>query len=361
MLDGLYIHIPFCLKKCAYCDFHSFENKLDEQEKYVDYLIKELSLYPKYEFDTIYFGGGTPSILESDLIFKILNKLKLKKNAEITLELNPATADYKKLKELKEIGINRLSIGVQSFNNKTLDLLGRRHNVEKAKEIYFLAREIGFNNISLDLMFAVPNQSLTDLEKDLNEIIKLNPEHISIYSLIWEEDTIFWELKEKGVLSPCDNDLEASMFELIISILENNSYIHYEISNFAKKNYESRHNKKYWENKEYLALGLGASFYYDTYRGKNVLSFEEYYNKINLGEKPILEKEKILDSLIYKNILGLRLLKEGIVVDEQDTNTLELCKEFVAEGYLIEKKRNNFCLSKKGLFFANDVFEGFIE
>lgn len=361
MLDALYIHIPFCLKKCSYCDFHSFEGKIKEEEKYVDYLIKELSLYPEYEFETIYFGGGTPSLLKAKSLYKILKKLKLKENAEITLELNPATSDYKKLKELKELGINRLSIGVQSFNNKTLDILGRKHSVAKAKEIYFQAREIGFDNISLDLMFATPNQSLLDLKKDLDEIICLNPEHISIYSLIWEEDTLFWDLKEKGILSPCDNDLEASMFELIISTLENNNYEHYEISNFSKRNYEARHNKKYWENKEYLALGLGASFYRNKHRGKNVISFDEYYSKIDLGEKPILEKEKIENSLIYKNILGLRLLKQGILVNGNDKNTLKICKKLLKEGFLIEKNTNNFTLSKKGLFFANDVFESFIE
>ena len=357
-MDALYIHVPFCMKKCAYCDFHSFEGRMSESKKYVDYLIKDFKNWENVRYDTVYFGGGTPSLLEPEEIGRILKEIDILPEAEITLELNPATANFEKLIKFKKNGINRLSIGMQSFNDNILKTLGRLHNSQKAKKIFNDARRAGFENISIDLMFAVPGQGIEELKKDLEEIKKLNPEHVSIYSLIWEEGTPFWDMMQKGILNPCENDLEADMFELIIETLNNLGYIQYEISNFSKPNKESRHNTKYWENKEYLALGIGASFYTLGYRGKNLMTFDDYYKFVDENKKPWLESEKVNNPKEYEYMLGLRLLEKGIIPTEE--NIKNICENLKNEGYLEEVEKNRYILSKKGLFFANDVFENFL-
>ena len=360
MSNAIYIHIPFCLRKCAYCDFHSFTNSLNEKEKYVEYLVKELELYKcQEEIDTVYFGGGTPSLLSGHDIAQILSKLNLNSEVEVTLELNPATADFNKLLEFKSSGINRLSIGIQTLNDELLKKIGRLHSSKEAEQIYREARRAGFDNISLDLIFALPGQNMNDLESDLNKVVALNPEHISIYSLIWEEGTELWNMRENGLVEACDEDLEALMYEKIIDFLKKNEYIHYEISNFSKKTYESRHNSKYWENKEYIALGLGASYYYKNYRGKNVYDFENYYRMIDKGIRPILEEEYVENKKEYEYMLGLRLLEKGIEVSDDDTEYFGICKKLVLDDYLY-KNGTRYFLTKKGLFFANYVFECFI-
>ncbi len=354
-MDAIYIHIPFCSSLCNYCDFLSFSGtKKEERKKYVDYLLKEIELYPQYSYSTVYFGGGTPSLLETEDLERILKKLKIDKNAEITLEVNPKTVNLNKFLELRKIGINRVSIGVQSFNNKNLKVLGRLHTAEIAIETYNQARIARFEDISLDIMFSLPGQKIEDLKSDLEQLFLLNPEHFSIYSLIWEENTPFYEKLKKGELKETDNDEEADMFELIISEAKKNNYSHYEISNFSKPGFQAKHNSKYWENKEYLGIGLGASGYLENIRYKNITNFLEYYDKIDMREKPILEKEYV-DSKAreeYRNMLGLRLLNKGI---KPNKDSEEKFLELLEKGYF-EKKDENYILSKKGLFLANDVF-----
>lgn len=361
MSIALYIHVPFCLRKCAYCDFHSLTGALSEKDKYITYVLKELKLY-HYNglLDTVYFGGGTPSLLSIENIVYILNSLSLSENPEITLEVNPSTVDFDKLLGFKKSGVNRLSIGIQSFNDSHLKNLGRLHTSFEAKEVYNLARKAGFENISIDIMFALPNQTMNDLKDDLEEAIFLNPEHISIYSLIWEEGTEFWSLRENGILKDCDEELEASMYEYIIEFLENNGYIHYEISNFAKKSYESKHNSRYWENKEYISLGLGASYYYNNFRGKNVLELDSYYDLIDKRKRPILEEEYVDNIYEYEYILGLRLLKKGIKLLSGNEKYEIICRELVLENYLY-RAGDRYFLTRKGLFLANYVFECFID
>jgi len=363
MCDAIYIHIPFCEKKCGYCDFLSFsceeKNKGDRGE-YVEKLIEEIRLYPRLKYDTVYFGGGTPSLLDIDEIEKILKELSIKENAEITLEVNPQTVDKKKLESLKKIGINRLSIGIQSFNDEKLKVLGRIHSREVALNTYNDAREVGFENISIDLIFATPDQTVEELREDLDIVQRLSPEHISIYSLIWEEKTKFMDLMERGKLKPLDDDLEAKMYELIIDRLKKIGYTHYEISNFAKKKYQGRHNSKYWENSEYIGVGLGASGYYEGIRYKNKVEFLDYYKQIDSFKKPIMEVEVVSDKDRTENyyILGLRLLEKGIEVE--DNIYREKIKDLHKKGYLkIEDKR--YKLTSKGLMFANDVFVEIME
>lgn len=358
MVKGIYIHIPFCLNKCKYCDFLSFKSNNEMRKKYINYLINEIKMYPEIEYESVYFGGGTPSILSVSQIKKVLSNLKISKNAEITLEINPKTVTLEKLKELKKIGINRVSIGIQSFKDKNLELLGRMHNSKDSKDVYNWARKAGFENISLDLMFSLPNQTKDDLKDDLKILFKLRPEHFSIYSLIWEDGTVFYEKLKKGELKEIDNEIEADMFELIIQEAKKNGYIHYEISNFSLLGKEAIHNTRYWKNEEYIGVGLGASGYYQNIRYKNYLKFQDYYDIIDNNKLPVLEKEEILETEkeIYKYILGFRLLNIGI---EAKGKYIQICKKLVEKG-MIKEVENKYYLTHKGIFLANDVFNEFL-
>ena len=358
-----YIHIPFCERKCNYCDFTSLAATSQQVDNYVEYLLKEISIYKKdfdlsEKQDTIYFGGGTPSLLSISHLSKILAEFYYDKTAEITIEINPKTVDKEKLKEYKKLGINRLSIGVQTFDNDTLKTLGRIHNSDEAIEVYNMAREIGFKNISLDLMFALPNQTLEMLKYDLEKIVSLNPEHISIYSLIWEEGTKFFKDLQRGKLKETDNDLEATMYEAIIEFLKSKGYIHYEISNFSKPNFEARHNSIYWRNKNYLGVGLSAAGYLDNLRYKNFFHLKNYYELLDKNILPIDEKEILLPKDVeqYKYLVGFRLLNE-ILVPSKDFE--KRCEELFTEGYL-EKKDEGYVLSHRGLMLFNDFIENFI-
>ena len=338
MVDGIYIHIPFCLNKCNYCDFLSFKSDKESRKKYVDYLLKEMELYPSYKYNTVYFGGGTPSLLDLEDIERILEKLDIEEGAEVTLEVNPKTVDYDKLVQLKKIGINRLSIGIQSFDEKYLRILGRMHSSEEGIETYYNARKAGFENISLDLMFSLPGQSVEEVENDLKKLLSMKPEHFSIYSLIWEEGTVFFEKLKKGLLRETENEIEADMFEKIIDTAEEAGYIHYEISNFSLPEKEAVHNTKYWENKEYLGIGLGASGYINDIRYKNQMKFLEYYDSIESRVKPIMEKEMVTlkEREEYKYILGFRLLKKGVKPEGEYIESVYLLKNEV----ILQKKVN---------------------
>ena len=362
--DAIYLHIPFCTKKCDYCDFCTFINMNKEYEKYCTALIEEIKLYPKENlYDTIYFGGGTPSLLPVNLISDIMVNLKYKKDSEITLELNPNDITRENLKSLKEIGINRLSIGIQSFQDHILKFIGRDHTGNDAIKIFKESREVGFENISVDLMFGIPNQSLDDLKKDLELIKELSPENISIYSLIWEEGTLFWSKLQKGILLEMDQDLEADMFEYIIDFLTDLGYIHYEISNFSKENMYGKHNIKYWENKEFIGVGLSASEYLNGIRTSNVKNFHKYYYSLKNKKKPIDEKtieivdEKEKEKL--KSMLGLRLVKKG--TEYFNNKKIEnLLKDGLLEIFENEEGKKRLRLTRKGILLANNVFIEFV-
>ena len=359
MCDAIYIHVPFCMNKCEYCDFLSFKSVGSERDKYVEYLLKEIDLYPEYSYDSVYFGGGTPSLLKPEDIKKILGKMKIGEGAEVTLEVNPKTVDYDKLKALREAGINRISIGMQSFNEKHLKTLGRLHDRGRAIETYEAGKRAGFDNISIDIMFSLPNQTMEELREDLAQVKKMKPEHISIYSLIWEEGTPFFDKLERGEYSETDNDLEGEMYEEIIRELGDAGYVHYEISNFALPGLEARHNSKYWENREYVGLGLGASGYLDRVRYKNIVEFESYYDKIDEKTRPVETTEEVSSEMEreYKFILGLRLLTRGV---DAKGRYLDKCLELEKKGFLI-RKGDKFILSERGVFIANNVFEEFLD
>ena len=382
---GIYVHIPFCKQKCYYCDFVSFSNKEGYIEKYVETVKREIDSYDlsKYNITTIYIGGGTPSRIPSEKIQEILEKIKQKisknqtrwEDIEITIELNPGTVDEEKIKKYKEIGINRLSIGLQSTNNKLLKEIGRIHTFEDFKNTYNLVKKVGFENINVDLMIGLPNQTISDVKESLNEIIKLNPTHVSVYSLIVEENTKMEQLINNKELQLPDEELERQMYWYVKNILELNGYNHYEISNFAKKGKESKHNLNCWEQKEYIGLGLAAYSYINGVRYGNTSNIEEYinvqdfFNRSELEESGIRivdEVQTLEDKRKEYMLLGLRKI-EGVSIQKFKEKFIEnpiflFRKELekLVNEELIAIDGDCIRLTNKGLDLANIVWEEFV-
>jgi oxygen-independent coproporphyrinogen-3 oxidase len=312
-------------------------------------------MYKNYEAKTIYFGGGTPSAVDPEYIDRIISSSNPFSESEITLELNPE--HYKEYKH-----VNRLSIGIQSFNDNILKKIGRQHSSKDAVDVYYRARE-KIKNISLDLMFALPGETKDILKFNLEQIKLLDPDHISIYSLIWKENTYFDHLYKRGLLKKMSEDLEADFYEYIIAYLEDLGYIHYEISSFCKPGKESKHNIAYWKNREYLGFGLGAAGHYRDVRYKNFSRFDQYYDSIDQKCKPINSEEHLNVDIKeeYKIILGLRLLKEGLLSQEiKIKKNIDILKKFVDEELLLYSN-DRYMLTKKGLFLSNELFMEFID
>ena len=382
---GIYIHIPFCKQKCYYCDFVSFSNKEEYIEKYVETLKREIDGYDlsNYNITTIYIGGGTPSRIPSEKIQEILEKIKQKisenqtkwEDIEITIELNPGTVDEEKIKKYKEIGINRLSIGLQSTNNKLLKEIGRIHTFEDFKNTYNLVKKVGFENINVDLMIGLPNQTISYVKESLNEIIKLNPTHVSVYSLIVEENTKMEKLINNKELQLPDEELERQMYWYVKNTLELNGYNHYEISNFAKKGKESKHNLNCWEQKEYIGLGLAAYSYLNGVRYGNTSDIEKYINVQDFFNRSELEESGIrivdeVQSLEDKRkeymLLGLRKI-DGVSIQKFKEKFVEnpiflFRKELekLVNEKLITIDGDCIRLTNKGLDLANIVWEEFV-
>lgn len=370
---GIYIHIPFCKRKCAYCDFISFSGHQKLIEPYINSLIREIKNYKidkeNYVIKTIYFGGGTPSFIESKYIVDILNNIKNKfnvlENVEITIEANPGTVDEHKLKDYYNAGINRISFGLQSTRSELLKLVGRIHSYSSFLEAYNLARKIGFKNINIDLMIGLPVQILEDVQKDLERIIELKPEHISVYSLIVEEGTRIEEkIKNKELYLPSE-ELERKMYWEVKRKLEEVGYIHYEISNYSKPGFESKHNMSCWNQEEYLGFGLAAHSYINNKRYSNTIDFDEYFDWPE-NSKIIHEKQTKEDKQKEFMLLGLRKI-EGIKISDFKNkfveNPIYLYREslnkLTTQG-LIEIDIDSIKLTDKGIDLANLVWEEFI-
>ena len=371
---GIYVHIPFCKQKCYYCDFVSFSNKDKLIEEYINAVKKEIELQKiKSEINTIYIGGGTPSYIESKYIKEIIEEIKKKNvsdDAEITIEVNPGTVTIDKLKEYKKTGINRLSIGLQTTKGELLKQIGRIHNFEQFLETYKMARKVGFKNINVDLMLGLPNQRIIDLKESLDEIIKLNPEHISVYSLIVEDGTPIPNKIEKGELELPDEELERNMYWYVKNTLELNGYKHYEISNFAKQGYESKHNMNCWDQKEYIGIGTAAHSYRDITRYSNTDNISEYIKNV---KKENLERNRIIHEIQKEDdtkkeymILGLRQI-DGVKIskfkEKFGDNPIYLFRnelKKLSDENLITVDEDNIRLTNKGIDLANLVWEEFI-
>ena len=394
MKIGIYIHIPFCIKKCRYCDFHSFAiaQYKERQEAYVEALCVELKAYAlllsDYEVATIYFGGGTPSILEVSLIAQIMSTIKahfaIQKDAEVTLECNPETTNYDAFLAYAQAGINRLSMGLQSTNNEMLKRLGRVHTFETFKEQYDAARKAGFTNINVDLMSALPGQTSKDYETDVRTVMALDPEHISSYSLIIEEGTPF--AQDTEILNMLPEEEDAVMFyHQTKEWLAEAGYERYEISNYAKPGYESRHNSSYWTGQPYLGVGLGASSYLHDVRFQNETDLDTYIQERQLLQLQVdtkeLEKqlqflrreEEILsqkDRIEEFMFLGLRMMK-GICVEEFSKRFGQEIEEVYGEiiakyerQKLLEKYekmgKHYIALTEEGIQISNRIFVDFM-
>lgn len=375
---GIYIHIPFCIRKCYYCDFISYSNKFEIQEEYIKKLIEEIEdnkdLLKNNEITTIYIGGGTPSSIKPELVKNVLNKIyeianiKNKENIEITIEVNPGTVTKNNLQMYKNCGINRLSIGLQSTNNKLLNQIGRIHNYEQFLNTYNWAVEAEFNNINVDLMLGLPNQTILDLKESLEKTINLkpSPKHISVYSLIVEEGTKIEEKINNGELELPEEENERNQYKYTKNYLELNGYKHYEISNFAKPGYESKHNMNCWEQKQYVGFGLAAHSYINGCRYSNTCDLEEYLNNKSKDIKIIHEKQNVEDMKKEYMLLGLRKI-DGVSIskfkEKFGENPIYLFRndlqKLVEEEFVIVDL-DYIKLTNKGLDFANLVWEEFV-
>lgn len=369
---GLYLHLPFCIKKCLYCDFCSFPRPDAELvSAYVDALCRDIEKNAEncraYSVDTVYFGGGTPTLLpisEFEKIFLSIEKsFSLSDNAEISSECNPATADREYLSDLLSLGVNRLSVGLQSANENELRALGRIHTYSDFVELYRNARSAGFENVSADLMYGIPEQTPESFEKTLSELVSLDPEHISAYGLKVEEGTPFGKMADSLILP--DEDIEYEMYVDCTNYLLQNGYAKYEISNFAKVGFESRHNIKYWKGDDYIGFGVSAHSYFDGVRYSNSRDIKGYISGADITD----EKRKIPPSeqMTEYTMLGMRM-SEGIdVVEfrkrfgvEFDSIYGEKLKKYIDTGYVVaDEGRRAF--SDKGFFVSNFILSDILE
>lgn len=369
---SLYIHIPFCAQKCFYCDFPSFSGKENLRKVYIDALIKELrDRCSSYIIKTIFIGGGTPSYLEVGEIEKLLtaiNELNLKETIEFTMECNPGTLNIDKLKVMKSGKVNRISFGLQSCEDDLLKKIGRIHTFNDFIDNYNLARQLGFSNINVDLMYGLPNQSVENWKSTLKKICYIKPDHISAYSLIIEEGTLFYSLYDKDKLILPTEDEEREMDYITKKILKENGYNQYEISNYSLEGKECKHNKVYWTLEEYIAVGTACSSYIDGYRLENINDIDQYIKKINLGEDVVINKHKnsIEDEIEEFVFMGLRMNK-GINISrfkEKFNRSIDsIYKEVIEkniERKLIKIDGNRMLLTTKGMELSNEVMSDFI-
>lgn len=362
MINSVYVHIPFCSSICSYCDFSKFFYNKEWVNNYLTELEKEIKL--KYKNDiinTIYIGGGTPSSLtldELNKLFEIIKIFKLSNNVEFTFECNIENITKEKLELLFNNGVNRLSIGIQTFNDKYLKYLNRHHTKEEAINKINMAKNIGFNNINIDLIYAIPGQTIKELSEDLDIFLSLNIEHISTYSLIIEPNTWLYVHKTNNT----DEDLDYEMYKLICKKLKSHGYNHYEISNFSKEGYCSKHNLTYWNNLEYYGFGIGASGYINGNRYDNTKSFNNYISGKYLLESHALNKNETIEN---EFILGLRKTNGIDIVKFKEKYDIDITKinnvkELIKAKKLI-LKNNNLYINPRYIYVSNDILINFIE
>lgn len=368
-MAGIYIHIPFCKRRCIYCDFFS-TTQSEKKPTYIHALCQELEIRKDYlqgeDIETIYLGGGTPSQLsleELESIFTtIYNIYKVKEDAEITLEANPDDLTTAYISKLRRLPINRISMGIQTFQEETLKLLHRRHTAQQAIEAFQRCRNAGFQNISIDLMYGLPNETLETWREDLRKALSLYPEHISAYHLIYEEGTALWNLREQRQVEEADEELSVTLFKTLIDELTQAGYQHYEISNFCLPGLHSRHNSSYWTGKKYLGCGPSAHSFNGLSRQWNVASLEAYLNGMSLG-KPDYDIEELDLYTRYNDfvITSIRTCR-GMSLSHLHTEygeelyryCLRMAKSYLEQG-LLEKKGDNLKLTPKGIFISDGI------
>ena len=380
---GLYIHIPFCEKKCRYCGFLSFDGYDDETyERYTRALCSEIEGYNEtfteiYSPDTIFIGGGTPSLLSPDRVKRIMDSVyrtfDVEEKAEITIESNPNSLTQEKLDAYIEAGINRLSMGAQSMDDRILEALGRVHRSGDVVRAYEMARSAGFTNINIDLMFAVPEQSLKDVLDSVGAVTEMGPEHISLYGLQLEEDTIFYEEYKSGILDIPEESEERRMYHEALAVIRGAGYQHYEISNCAMPGYECRHNLKYWHMENYLGAGLGAHSYIMGNRSKNVDYMDEYLLLTSAGRAPVDQTRTQMDTM--EDAMGIFVFtalrtRRGVDLSEFESrfgepfftvykDKADLIKKYIDDGLMV-LSGNMLSLTEEGIDVSNDIMSEFV-
>ena len=372
MNRGLYIHIPFCHKICSYCDFVKRVSKKEKISQYIDLLVKEIEIYKNIGFDfskvnSIYIGGGTPSILNIDELRKIFNKvfeyINIDNIQEFTVEFNPEDLNKEIIDFLTAYNVNRVSIGIQTFSKRLLNLLNRDFDIDKFIENYNYLKE-KISNINIDLMYAIPTQTIEELEESINKTLKLDPKHLSIYSLILEENTIFYNKLKNNEIELCPEAIELQMVDKINKLIFP-TFKKYEVSNFSLENYQSRHNLIYWNNEEYL--GLGVSAYIDKFRFNNTKSLKEYISCIENNNVAVdyVEELTILDEKKYHLIMGFRLVEGIDVIKYNDRFNGDIFEdfpklnEFINNGYM-EYNKSNIFIIEKYFYVMNHLLEQLI-
>lgn len=379
MALGLYIHVPFCYKKkCHYCDFISYSYTDEAAGIYLDSLFKEIKIYgstlPEREkvLASVFIGGGTPTCLPAEKLISVLEKVRnffhLLPECEVTVEANPGTVDRKSLTQLRKSGVNRLSLGVQAFQGSLLAVLGRIHTAAEATGAVRAARDAGFENLNLDLIYGIPGQTGEDWLESLNQVTILSPEHVSVYGLQLEAGTPLEQAVSCGELEPCSEDLELFMYRTAIDYLTGHGYVHYEISNFARAGRESVHNLNYWLNQAYLGIGPAAHSYLNGERFANESTIEGYAGRLSQGNLPVVARENgtVRNEMAETMFLGLRLLK-GVELGAfyrrfgrraEDFYRVEIAS--LREAGLLEVVDGYLRLTAKGLPVGNEVFKEFV-
>lgn len=368
---SLYIHIPFCRQKCLYCDFPSYCGKENKMLSYSNSLSKEIDNIKDRRINTIFIGGGTPTYLSLEgwnAIKRSIDKLNKSEDLEFTVEGNPGTFDEEKLKLFKAMGVNRLSIGLQAWQDKHLKRLGRIHSSEDFVKSFFMARKLGFDNINIDLMFGLPSQSLEEWKETLERITELQPEHLSCYSLIIEEGTKFYDIYKQNELKLPDEDIERKMYMHTLEYLREEKYYQYEISNFSKENRECRHNLVYWNLEEYIGLGAAAHSYVGGFRYSNIREIDQYITMMDSTNSAVVEKKKnsIKDNMEEFMFMGLRKIR-GISIEKFNKKFKisiyevygDVIEKYKKKNLLIEAEGQLF-LTSKGTEISNSIMSDFM-
>ena len=356
-MAGIYIHIPFCKSRCKYCDFFSTTH-LARRSEYVDALLaewEERRCELSAPVHTIYIGGGTPSTLELQDLRRIVQALP-HSYEEFTMEVNPGDVTAERALEWRAMGINRLSMGVQSFDDTLLQLIGRRHTAQQAREAVAIAQEAGFDNISIDLMYALPSQTMEQWQKDVAEVLRLGVQHISSYGLIYEEGTVLMTLLDHGVVEAVDEDAEMQMYDYLVDTLCSNGYVHYEVSNFALPTRESKHNSSYWNDTPYLGIGAGAHSYDGEKRQWNVSDLDVYVQQVtSYALQPEIELLTEEQRHTERVMLGLRTNK-GVSV--KDVN-MQKGLPYIQQG-LLQQQGERLVATTKGFHILNRIIEDLV-
>ena len=360
-MAGLYVHIPFCSSRCVYCGFYSTTG-LELRERYTDAVCRELEVRKGEQVSTIYLGGGTPSQLSIEQLKRIFDAAyiynKVENDAEVTIEVNPDDVNKALAEALRQLPVNRISMGAQTFSDERLRFLRRRHNASQVSAAVETLRQAGFSNISIDLMYGFPEQTLNEWQSDIDKALALGVEHISTYCLMYEEGTPLYKLLEQGKVSEIDEELERKMYYTLIERLESAGYEHYEISNFARPGYRSRHNSSYWDGTPYIGVGAAAHSFDIKTRSWNVADIHQYIEGMERGER-IFEQEEIDATTRYNDAITVALrTKEGLDLSTLTDTQREYClanAKLHIDAKLLINSNNHLALTKEGLFVSDMI------